>query len=389
MKRDGKGEIMRGKQWICRTLAKHRAGTYAGKQKGIREEQKRRKVCALICLSVGLGVLYGKELPLFYFPPQGYVVLEKLAETENRKVRENTLPVRYADASGTFLEVYHAEGKVPEYIPPVEEMKPVSVKQLLEERFGVLEKVPFQSFLSNYYIEDASTKATAEVISLTELAEYKPAIKKSEEPQILIFHTHGSEGYADSRAGVADDTVMGAGEILAKELREIYGYNVIHETTVFDRKADGTDDRNNAYNNALPVITEILEKYPSIEVVIDLHRDSGEARTSVINGVSTAKVMLFNGLCRTKDGPISYYSNPNLPGNLGFSLHLQITGNELYPGLMHRIYLKSYRYNMHLKERYILVELGTHKNTVAEAKAAMVPFAETIATVLSGDDPGV
>ena len=119
--------------------------------------------------------------------------------------------------------------------------------------------------------------------------------------------------------------------------------------------------------------------------MIDLHRDSGEARTSVIDGVSTAKVMLFNGLCRTKDGPISYYNNPNLQGNLAFSLHLQVTGNELYPGLMHRIYLKSYRYNMHLKEKYILVELGTHKNTVAEAKAAMIPFAENVATVLSGE----
>ena len=384
-----RGNTMRGKQWIYRAYAKHRAGIYAGKQKRTGAERKRREACALLCLAVGMGVLYGKELPLFRFPQNGYAALAKLAETENKEVRDHTLPIRYAAAAGDFLEVSHVEGRIPEYIPPEKAPEPVSVKNLLEERFGVLEETPFQSFLSNYYIEDASTKATAEVISLTELAEYKPAIEKKEEPQILIFHTHGSEGYADSRAGVADDTVMGAGEVLAKELRETYGYHVIHETTVFDRKADGTDDRNNAYNNALPVVTEILEKYPSIEVVIDLHRDSGEARTSVINGVSTAKVMLFNGLCRTKDGPISYYSNPNLSGNLGFSLHLQITGNELYPGLMHRIYLKSYRYNMHLKERYILVELGTHKNTVAEAKAAMVPFAETIATVLSGDDPGV
>ena len=384
-----RGNTMRGKQWIYRAYAKHRAGTYAGKQKRTGEERKRREICALLCLAVGMGVLYGKELPLFRFPQNGYAALAKLAETENKEVRDHTLPIRYAAAAGDFLEVSHVEGRIPEYIPPEKAMAPVSVKNLLEERLGVLEETSFQSFLSNYYIEDASTKATADVISLTKLAEYKPAIEKKEEPQILIFHTHGSEGYADSRAGVADDTVMGAGEVLAKELRETYGYHVIHETTVFDRKADGTDDRNNAYNNALPVVTEILEKYPSIEVVIDLHRDSGEARTSVINGVSTAKVMLFNGLCRTKDGPISYYSNPNLSGNLGFSLHLQITGNELYPGLMHRIYLKSYRYNMHLKERYILVELGTHKNTVAEAKAAMVPFAETIATVLSGDDPGV
>ena len=160
---------------------------------------------------------------------------------------------------------------------------------------------------------------------------------------------------------------------------------MIHETTVFDRTADGADDRNNAYNNALPVVTALLEKYPSIEVVIDLHRDSGDARTAVVDGVPMAKVMLFNGLCRTKDGPISYYSNENLTGNLAFSLHLQITGNELFPGLMHRIYLKSYRYNLHLKEKYLLVELGTHKNTVEEAKAAMEPFAKVLATVLSAE----
>ena len=256
----------------------------------------------------------------------------------------------------------------------------------MEDRFGDLESVSFRNFLLNYYIEDVSTSATQDLFDIQTLLNYDLTIEKEEKPQILIFHTHGSEGYADSRSGETEDTVIGVGELLAKELRETYGYNVIHETTVFDRKADGSDDRNNAYNNALPVITGILEEHPSIEVVIDLHRDSGDARTSVIDGVSTAKVMLFNGLCRTKDGPIYYYSNENLQGNLSFSLHLQVTGNELYPGLMHRIYLKSYRYNMHLKEKYLLVELGTHKNTVAEAKAAMAPLAHALATVLSGEE---
>lgn len=375
---------MRGKQWLCRRFAKHRAAKCAGRQKRYGEERKTKLYSSLFCLAVGLFVLYGKELPLFRMPEAGYGILMRVAKHGRETTDEMTLPVHYAEASGTFLSIHHAKGVIPEYVPSIKETLSVSVTEILEERFGSLDQVEFQSFLSNYYIEDVSTKATAEVLHPASLAAYNPTITKTGEPQILIFHTHGSEGYADSKAGVTSDTVMGAGEVLAKELRETYGYNVIHETTVFDRKADGSDDRNNAYNNALPVITKILEENPSIEVVIDLHRDSGDARTSVINGVSTAKVMLFNGLCRTKDGPISYYSNPNLQGNLGFGLHLQITGNELYPGLMHRIYLKSYRYNMHLKERYILVELGTHKNTVAEAKAAMIPFAETIATVLSG-----
>lgn len=377
---------MPGKRSLHRMFAKHRAARYAGKTKYSGDEKKRRRVCAWIFLLIGFGVLYLKELPLVEFPEAGYVMLKKFAEKDSVAVPEkDSLPVRYASANGTYLQIRHADGNVPEYVPVVAEPASVSVKEILEERFGPLEKVSFQSFLSNYYIEDVSTKATEDIMQPETLANYDLGMEKTEKPQILIFHTHGSEGYADSRAGMTEDTVIGVGELLATELREKYGYNVIHETSVFDRKADGSDDRNNAYNNALPVITKILEENPSIEVVIDLHRDSGEARTSVINGVGTAKVMLFNGLCRTKDGPITYYSNPNLTGNLAFSLHLQITGNELYPGLMHRNYLKSYRYNMHLKEKYLLAELGTHKNTVAEAKAAMPPFAETIATVLSGE----
>ncbi len=376
---------MYGKKQLYRAYAKHRAANYAGKGKKAIDWQKRKRVCAFLMLLAGTGILYLKELPLLEFPRVGYRIMERLAEEENRTHRgEDALAVRYASAYGDSFAIRHAKGEIPAYVPPEKEPEAVDVKEILQERFGGLEGVAFQSFLANYYIEDSSTKATEEVLCLPELASYELHTEKNDEPQILIFHTHTSEGYADSREGVAEDTVVGAGILLAEELRETYGYNVIHETTVFDRKPDGSDDRNNAYNNALPVVTEILEKYPSIEVVIDLHRDSGEARTSVINGVNTAKVMLFNGLCRTKDGPITYYSNPNLKGNLAFSLHLQITGNELYPGLMHRIYLKSYRYNMHLKEKYLLVELGTHKNTVAEAKAAMPMFAETIATVLSG-----
>lgn len=377
---------MGGKRILQRAYARHRSKRYAGKIKKAGEERKRERIRALVLLLAALGVLYGKELPLFRVPQSGVRMLAKLAtETSDKGSGEEVLLVRYASLSDGYLQVSHAAGDVPEYVKREPEAEPVFVKEILEQRFGDLETVEFRSFLTNYYIEDVSTKATEDLFDPVTLASYDFSTEKSEEPQILIFHTHGSEGYADSRDGVSADTVIGAGEVLAEELREVYGYNVIHETTVFDRKADGTDDRNNAYNNALPVITEILETYPGIEVIIDLHRDSGEARTSVINGVSTAKVMLFNGLCRTKDGPITYYSNPNLTGNLAFSLHLQITGNELYPGLMHRIYLKSYRYNMHLKEKYMLVELGTHKNTVAEAKAAMPLFAKTIATVLSGE----
>lgn len=376
---------MHGGQKLRRAYAKHRAAQY-GKRKDKRQKNGEKRVLfAFLFLALGAGILYGKKLPLLYLPKSGYEKIVALATLENQTVREEEVfQIEYADDPELYLAVSTITGVIPEYVEPTPVVEHIDVREVLQDRFGELETLTFQHFLSNYYIEDISTKATEDLFNPSKLLSIDLTMEKEEKPQILIFHTHGSEGYQDSRPGVTEDTVIGMGEILATALREQYGYQVIHETTVFDRKANGADDRNNAYNNALPVITSILEKNPSIEVVIDLHRDSGEARTSVINGVKTAKVMLFNGLCRTKDGPISYYSNENLTGNLAFSLHMQITGNELYPGLMHRIYLKSYRYNMHLKEKYLLVELGTHKNTVAEAEAAMKPLAEVLATVLSG-----
>ncbi len=139
-----------------------------------------------------------------------------------------------------------------------------------------------------------------------------------------------------------------------------------------------------SYSQALKGLEKVLEKYPSIEVIIDLHRDSGEARCTTVNGVKTAQIMLFNGMSRTAENPIDYLPNENLPANLAFSLQLKITGDNLYPGYMKRNYLKSYRYNMHLRPRDLLVEVGTGKNTVAEAYQAMVPFSEILDAVLSG-----
>lgn len=321
-----------------------------------------------------------------------FVMTEGEKEEYGTEGQQEILTVEYKEEDTAILTVNRLVGEIPEIHEPEQEVKEtvqpritekICVADVLKERFGALNKIRFQDFISNYYIVDPSTKAVESDFKIETLVGKKVSIKKTDQPQILIYHTHGSEAFADSRPGKTEDTVIGAGELLAGYLREEYGFSVIHVTDVFDRKADGSDDRNNAYNNTLPVIREVLEENPTIEVIIDLHRDSGEARRTTVNGQSMAKIMLFNGLCRTVDGPITYYSNSNLTGNLAFSLQTQVTGNELFPGLMHRIYLKSYRYNMQLMDKYLLVELGTQKNTTAEAMASMKPFAEILAAVLT------
>lgn len=240
----------------------------------------------------------------------------------------------------------------------------------------------FNFLIQNMYIVDSSTKAVKSAFDSEKLLSYDMTIALNKrKPQILIYHTHASEGYIDSRKGKSEDTVVGVGEYL-RELLEDKGYTVIHDTTVYDMK-DGKDNRNYAYSTARPGIEKILEENPSIEVVIDLHRDSGAKRLATVDGEKVAQIMLFNGLCRDSSGePLSNLENKNITGNLAFSLQLKITGDKLYPGLMKKVYLKNYRYNMHFREKSLLVELGTQNNTVSEAYAAMVPFADVLVEVL-------
>ena len=261
--------------------------------------------------------------------------------------------------------------------------KTLQVADVIGKKYVMEDLLKLDYLKENLYIVNATTKMTTAEFDVEYFIKKDLSVEQSDEPQILIFHTHGSEGFSDSRAGVKEDTVMGAGARLAQILQEKYGYQVLHDTTIFDRK-NGKDNRNYAYNDALVYLEELLKQYPTIEVVIDLHRDAGTKRVATINGVKMAKVMLFNGLCRNTTGKLSYLPNEYLKDNLAFSFQLKLIGDEMYPGLMNRIFLKDYRYNMHLKERYLLVELGTEQNTVEEAKNAMEPLADILAQVLGG-----
>ena len=195
-----------------------------------------------------------------------------------------------------------------------------------------------------------------------------------------------SEKFTDIRPGKIEDSVVGVGEELAKEL-EKRGYGTIHDKTKYDWM-DGKIDRSKAYNASLEGVTRQLGENPDVQVVIDLHRDSvGKKKHTytTIEGKKTAIVMFFNGMSRNRSGEISYLANPNREANLAFSLQLKCHAMELYDGFTKPIYLKGYRYNLHLKERALLIELGNENNTVEEAKNAAAPLAKVISDVLKGE----
>ena len=207
-------------------------------------------------------------------------------------------------------------------------------------------------------------------------------VVKSDEPQILIYHSHSQEGFADSVEGDVSTTIVGAGEKLTRLLEEEYGYKVLHHTGIYD-----VPSRDNAYSNALPAIEQVLSENPTIQVVIDLHRDAvaeGTKLVKTIDGRDYARFMFFNGICRSTNGPITYLNNPYLQENLAFSFQAQVVAESYFPGVTRKIYLKAWRYNMHLRPRNMLIELGAQTNTVEEIMNTTEILAFVIDKVLSG-----
>lgn len=243
----------------------------------------------------------------------------------------------------------------------------------------------FDYLVQNYFTVDRTTTITSSQLNVESLlAKDCSLTHDASTPQILIYHTHSQEGYKDSVTGDPSTTVVGVGDYLTQILTEQYGYSVIHHTGTYD-----LEDRNDAYSLAGPAVEKILAENPSIEVVIDLHRDGVAETTHLVtevDGKPTAKIMFFNGLSRTTAvGDIDYLYNPYIQDNLAFSLQLQLESVEHYPGLSRKIYLKGYRYNLHYRPNSLLLEVGAQTNTVAEAKNAMEPFAAILDEVLSGE----
>ena len=251
-----------------------------------------------------------------------------------------------------------------------------------------VEMLSYDFLINNFYTVDSTTNITESQLNAAELLSKDMTMKNdNSKPQILIYHTHSQEDFADSVAGDSSTTVVGVGERLTQILREKYGYNVIHSTKAYDI-IDGQLDRNKAYSMALVDIEKILEENPTIEVVIDLHRDSinGKKLLGEVDGKPVAKFMFFNGMSYTnKNGAIGYLENPNIEDNLAFSLQLQLAAAKYYPGCTRKIYLKGYRYNLHVRPKSLLIEAGAQNNTLEEEMNAMEVLADVLNKVLSGE----
>lgn len=212
-----------------------------------------------------------------------------------------------------------------------------------------------------------------------------------QEPTVLILHTHGTESYTKTedyresssyRTLDTDYNVVSIGTELAKTL-EKGGIKVIHDTTMHD-----SPSYSSSYSNARKSIRAYLEKYPSIRMVLDIHRDSVENSdgeqlrfTAQKDGQTAAQLMMVVGT------DANGLNHPDWPENMSLAVKLHAQLEKNCPGICRPISFRSQRFNQDLSTGAMLIEVGSAGNTRAEALLAAQILGQAILELSHGTAP--
>ncbi len=213
-------------------------------------------------------------------------------------------------------------------------------------------------------------------INIKKLLEAKADLTvNKDEPAVLIFHTHTTETYQildrdfyavghPTRSNDKAVNMVRVGEEIVKEI-ENAGYKVIHDKVIHDSSYNG------AYAHSRKSVEAYLKEYPSLKIVLDIHRDAIQRSdgtkikpTVTVDGKKAAQIMIISG-CQEEGGPIEGF--PEWKKNLVFAVELQNTLEELFEGITRPLYFSPRKYNMDLTTCSLLVEVGSDANTLDEA----------------------
>ncbi len=245
------------------------------------------------------------------------------------------------------------------------------------------------SACDSYGIIDVNNK-TDESVDIKKILNTKPSLGTvtKNEPYILIYHTHSTEGYElldlgwysteyASRTADKNRNMIRIGDELTGVLQAA-GYNVIHDRNIYDSAYTG------AYSRSRVTVEKYLKQYPSIMLTIDVHRDAIHyddgtrcKPTAFVNGKKAAQVMIITGCEGDGVSDFSYWEQ-----NLCFALHLQNTVEESYEGLMRPVFFCNRKYNMDVTPCSLLLEFGTDANTLQEAVYSAQLVGESLGRML-------
>lgn len=256
--------------------------------------------------------------------------------------------------------------------------------KIIESHFGDC-GLKFENFF-------VSNKSKIDLNIAEELAK-KPDmnIKKDGSPQVLIYHTHTCESFIDKDAGFYYESfyprtednrynVVRVGNAICESLKKA-GIGVIHDTTCHD-----SPSFSGSYRRSAETIDKNLEKYPSIQVTIDIHRDTignnerGKIKpTFKVGDKKAAQIMIMSGC--DLDGSMNF---PDWEFNLRFALRLQKSAETLYPGMTRPLFFGPVKYNMNKTHSSLLIEVGTEVNTLNEAVFTGTLLGNALVNVFEG-----
>ena len=308
------------------------------------------------------------------------------------------MTARDMEAAPEETEIRLPEGsEIPTPLPPQEVLDAVPYPTGLTYGDGAIEKTTFGKYSGEQYfdldgggqVRNCTALTNDELYRTSSLGRVFDIEIGSPEPQVLIYHTHTTESFEleerdtyDSafrgKTSEPDKNITAVGDEICTAL-ESCGITVIHDTLVHDLPSyDG------AYDSSRETVTELLEEYPSVKIALDIHRDGIETAEGVrlapvaeIDGKDAAQIMIISGC---DDGTMGL---PNYLNNFRFACELQSEAESLFPGLTRPILFDYRHYNQDLTDGSLLIEVGSHGNTLAQAKYSGRLIGEALGELLT------
>ena len=344
--------------------------------------------------SASAGIAMG-DYNTFKFKGGSPTIFDSLPEFEQLSLSRSS--AWDIDMAPEELEIPSTEITQPK--PTEEVLNALPYPENLDDNDGAIEEYHYGEYNGEQYINLDNGGQIRNCTSLSNDLLYEESQKDfnftldpdSDEPQILIYHTHATESFElierdfydsdfSTKTTDPEKSIIAVGDEICRQL-EAAGIPYVHDTLVHDYPS-----YNGSYQSSRETVQEILEKYPSIKIVLDVHRDGIEREDGTrlspvteIDGKKAAQIMIISGC---DDGTMDM---PNYLENFHFASYLQSALESSYEGLTRPVLFDYRFYNQDLTNGSLLIEVGSHGNSLDQVKYSGELIGKTLAEIIKGN----